>query len=615
MQPRATTIITSSSPLLLHLFHYHQSPIIKINNGKTFSTLSSLVTNTNTTTTTTPPIIMTNNKTTTTNHRDVKLTSEHQLNNNNNPMVNVDDDFLLTSLESGKISQHQLERVTGSNTEGVRVRRLYVEEKTKTKLTHLPRRGEDFNDVHFYNAISGQNCESVIGFLPLPVGVVGPLKVDGSEVFVPMATTEGALIASTNRGARALGLSMNGVETAILRDAMSRSPVLSFRSALEAADFAKWIEDDERKALLSKWFSETTKFGTFSSVKASIAGRNVFLRFRCRTGDAMGMNMVGKGVNLIIERLLGVIPGMELIALSGNTCTDKKPSAINWVEGRGKSVVAEAFIPSNVVKDILKTSIDDIVRVGLKKNLIGSALAGSIGGNNAHAANVVTAIFLATGQDPAQNVESSNTMTLFESIDNGSMLHASVTMPSLEVGTVGGGTTLAAQAASLDMLGVRGASKTDPGKNARRLASIIAASVLAGELSLNAALASNHLISAHMALNRRPTSSTGTTSLSSSTGTEHHHHHVPSFHQEKRTSHRVPLPEPQKHGVGSVRSYQLQHRSTTSRLPTTSSLRSKSSLMYQGDDEDQQYHQHGHGQGNNSKVGDGAFGTPRLTVP
>lgn len=184
--------------------------------------------------------------------------------------------------------------------------------------------------------------------------------------------------------------------------------------------------------------------------------------------------------------------------------TDKKPSAVNWIMGRGKSVICEATLSASIVEKVLKTNVRDLARVSVSKNLIGSALAGSIGGNNAHAANIVTAAFIALGQDPAQNVESSNCMTLFEPIDGDRAIHCSVTMPSLEVGTVGGGTLLPAQAACLEMLGVRGANKENPGNNASKLARIICATVLAGELSLNAALASNHLISAHMDLNRAP---------------------------------------------------------------------------------------------------------------
>ena len=135
-------------------------------------------------------------------------------------------------------------------------------------------------------------------------------------------------------------------------------------------------------------------------------------------------------------------PEMKVISLSGNYCTDKKPAAINWIEGRGKSVVAEGIVPGDAVKSILKTTVDALVRLNIQKNLIGSAMAGSVGGFNAHASNILTAIYLATGQDPAQNVESSNCMTLMEAINDGKDLLITCSMPSIEVGTVGGGTIL-----------------------------------------------------------------------------------------------------------------------------------------------------------------------------
>jgi hydroxymethylglutaryl-CoA reductase (NADPH) len=192
-----------------------------------------------------------------------------------------------------------------------------------------------------------------------------------------------------------------------------------------------------------------------------------------------------------------------MLSLSGNYCTDKKPSAVNWIEGRGKSVVAEVVLPSHIIVKVLKCSVQGLVKLNTAKNLVGSALAGSIGGNNAHAANVVAACFLACGQDPAQVVESANCMTLMEPVGDGD-LHVSVTMPSIEVGTVGGGTALSAQRAALNLLGVGGANAEEPGANARQLSKIIAATVLAGEISLMSALASNHLVSAHMKLNRAP---------------------------------------------------------------------------------------------------------------
>jgi hydroxymethylglutaryl-CoA reductase (NADPH) len=223
----------------------------------------------------------------------------------------------------------------------------------------------------------------------------------------------------------------------------------------------------------------------------------LYLRLVCFSGDAMGMNMVSKGALAVIECLQKRFPTLELVALSGNMCCDKKAAAINWIEGRGKSVVVEATIPQLVVRSILKTTVQALVHTNLQKNLIGSAMAGTaVGGFNAHAANVVTAIFLATGQDPAQNVESSNCITLLEETSDGD-LWISCTMPSLEVGTVGGGTGLEAQAACLRVLNCQGATN-DPGEKAQRLAKIIAAATMAGELNLLSALAANTLVEAHL---------------------------------------------------------------------------------------------------------------------
>ncbi|KAG9840633.1 3-hydroxy-3-methylglutaryl-CoA reductase 2, partial [Aureobasidium melanogenum] len=248
-------------------------------------------------------------------------------------------------------------------------------------------------------------------------------------------------------------------------------------------------------------FNSTSRFARLQHLKAALAGTYLYIRFKTTTGDAMGMNMISKGV----EQALSVMKesgfeDMAVISVSGNYCTDKKPAAINWIDGRGKSVVAEAIIPGEVVRSVLKSDVDALVELNVSKNLIGSAMAGSIGGFNAHAANIVTAIFLATGQDPAQNVESSNCITVMKNLHGN--LQISVSMPCIEVGTIGGGTVLEPQAAMLDLLGVRGAHPTNPGDNARQLARIVAAGVLAGELSLCAALAAGHLVRAHMAHNR-----------------------------------------------------------------------------------------------------------------
>ncbi|GKD41625.1 3-hydroxy-3-methylglutaryl-coenzyme A reductase-like protein [Tanacetum coccineum] len=216
----------------------------------------------------------------------------------------------------------------------------------------------------------------------------------------------------------------------------------------------------------------------------------------------MGMNMVSKGVQNVLDYLQADFPDMDVIGISGNYCSDKKPAAVNWIEGRGKSVVCEAIIKEEVVKKVLKTTVASLVELNMLKNLTGSAMAGALGGFNAHASNIVSAVFLATGQDPAQNIESSHCITMMEAMNDGKDLHVSVTMPSIEVGTVGGGTQLASQSACLNLLGVKGANKELAGSNARQLAKVVAATVLAGELSLMSAISAGQLVKSHMKYNR-----------------------------------------------------------------------------------------------------------------
>lgn len=351
-------------------------------------------------------------------------------------------------------------------------------------------------------------ASSIRSYLPLPVGVVGPMNIDGRDYMVPMATTEGALVASTNRGARAISKS-GGVRTALTGDGMTRAPLLRMPSIAAAAELKLWAEDPENARLVADTFASTSRFGRLQSLVVMTAGRNAYLRFKCSTGDAMGMNMITKGVNAALAVVVERFPTARVLSLSGNVCTDKKPSAINWIDGRGKSVTAEVVLPRSVVEGTLKTTADRLVELNLGKNLVGSAMAGSIGGFNAHAANIVSAVFLATGQDPAQNVESSTCLTLIEHDDdpeNKGGIIASVTMPSIEVGTVGGGTSLTSQAACLDLLGLRGAAPEPlaPGAHSAQLARVVAASVLAGELSLMAAHTTGDLLRAHMELNRKP---------------------------------------------------------------------------------------------------------------
>ncbi|KIM33717.1 hypothetical protein M408DRAFT_13528 [Serendipita vermifera MAFF 305830] len=410
----------------------------------------------------------------------------------------LNNEEIILLAQAGKIAAYALEKLLGDLERAVFIRRALISRASSTKTleySDIPMKDYD------YSKVMGACCENVIGFMPLPLGIAGPLRIDGKLYPIPMATAEGTLVASTSRGCKALNAG-GGVTTVLTQDAMTRGPVVEFPTVTETARAKRWLDSPQGATILRDAFDSTSRFARLQSLRCVMAGRTLYIRFATSTGDAMGMNMISKGVEKALSVMLEEFPHMSILALSGNYCTDKKPAAINWIEGRGKSVVAEAVIPGRVVTSVLKTTVADLCNLNLKKNLIGSAMAGSIGGFNAHASNILTAIFLATGQDPAQNVESSNCITLMEPTNGGEDLLMTCSMPSIEVGTVGGGTVLAPQGAVLEMLGIRGASNTSPGHNARKLARLICASVMAGELSLMSALAAGHLIRAHISLNR-----------------------------------------------------------------------------------------------------------------
>ncbi|KAJ2925089.1 hypothetical protein H1R20_g11997, partial [Candolleomyces eurysporus] len=412
----------------------------------------------------------------------------------------LNDEEIIQLANAGKIAAYALEKLLGMDAleRAVRIRRALISRASSTKTLEsstIPLENYD------YSRVLGACCENVVGYIPIPLGIAGPLTVDGVSYPIPMATAEGTLVASASRGCKALNAG-GGVSTVLTADGMTRGPAIDFPSVVQAGKAKAWIDSEEGHGVLQRAFESTSRFAKLKSLKTALAGRTLYIRFTTTTGDAMGMNMISKGTEKALDALQKRFPEMVVLALSGNYCTDKKPAAINWIEGRGKSVVAEAVIPGHVVKNVLKTTVEDLCNLNIKKNLIGSAMAGSIGGFNAHAANILTAIFLATGQDPAQNVESSMCMTLMEPTNGGEDLLMSVNMPCIEVGTVGGGTVLAPQQGCLEMLGIKGAHPTQPGKNAQTLARIIASAVMAGELSLMSALAAGHLIRAHMTHNR-----------------------------------------------------------------------------------------------------------------
>uniref|UniRef100_A0A8C4HXZ1 3-hydroxy-3-methylglutaryl-coenzyme A reductase n=1 Tax=Dicentrarchus labrax TaxID=13489 RepID=A0A8C4HXZ1_DICLA len=294
-----------------------------------------------------------------------------------------------------------------------------------------------------------------------------------------------------------------GCRSRILADGMTRGPVVRLPSACRAAEVKVWLETVDGFNAIKEVFDRTSRFARLEKLFVGLAGRNLYIRFQSQTGDAMGMNMLSKGTEQALHRLQQQYSDVQVLAVSGNYCTDKKSSAVNWIMGRGKAAVCEATIPASVVRELLKSNTAALVELNINKNLVGSAMAGSIGGFNAHAANIVAAIYIACGQDPAQTVGSSNCITQMEPAGpEGEDLYISCTMPSLELGTVGGGTNLPPQQACLQMLGVQGTSSNQPGENARQLARVVCGTVLAGELSLMAALAAGHLVKSHMTHNR-----------------------------------------------------------------------------------------------------------------
>jgi hydroxymethylglutaryl-CoA reductase (NADPH) len=407
-------------------------------------------------------------------------------------MQNTDTETAVRSrLKEGLLKLYELEKEVRA-VDAIRIRREFIESETGIKLDNV---GIFSIDVE---RVVKRNCENMIGTVQVPVGVAGPLLVNGEyahgSYYLPLATTEGALVASVNRGCSAITRS-GGAEVRILHDGMTRAPVFAARSVAHAKQAVDWVAGHE--AELRAAAESTTSHGKLTGIMSFIAGTSVFFRLTYDTKDAMGMNMVTIASAKVAD-LIAQGTGARLVALSGNMCTDKKPAAINEILGRGRSVVAGVALSHDLISSIFKTDAATLFEVNYRKNLVGSARAGSMG-FNAHAANVVTAMFIACGQDAAHAIDGSTCLTTVDPVPTG--VYVSVTLPSLPVGTVGGGTAVETQQECLKLLGVAGGG-TPPGTNAKKLAEIIGSGVLAGELSLLGALAAQHLARAHQLLGR-----------------------------------------------------------------------------------------------------------------
>jgi hydroxymethylglutaryl-CoA reductase (NADPH) len=408
--------------------------------------------------------------------------------------LNEEEKILLQKVLDGDVALRKIDEFADPVT-SVKIRRLAIQEFAKLEFENI----QNFSlDVE---VASKKNIENMIGAVQIPLGVAGLLKVNGeyanSEYYIPLATTEGALVASVNRGCSVITKS-GGANVRVFEDEMTRAPVFKLESVSRAKEFYEWVKCPEIFEQMKAVAEKTTRFGKLLSVKPFVAGTYVYLRFSYDTKDAMGMNMVTIATDAVMHLIEDEF-GAHPITISGNMCIDKKPASISTILGRGKTVVAEVTIPKEIVKETLKCTPESMFEVNYSKNMLGSARAGALG-FNAHAANIIAAIYLACGQDVAHVVEGSTAITSME-LTKYEEIHCTVTLPALPVGTVGGGTGLGTQRDCLNILGVAGAGDV-PGINSKKFAEIVASAVLAGEVNLIGAQAAGHLARAHAQLGR-----------------------------------------------------------------------------------------------------------------
>ena len=347
---------------------------------------------------------------------------------------------------------------------------------------------------------STRHCEQMIGVTQVPLGIAGPLHIydissfdkKQKDIFVPLATTEGALVASVNRGCKAIAAS-GGVIVDTNHIGATRGPVFRVKDIKESVELDRYVTHHLNE--FQKIVETTSTHTHLKQIFSRGVGHYRYVRFVFDTEDAMGLNMITIATDAIVS-YISEQTGIPCISLSGNYCTDKKPSWLNVIEGRGIQASAEITISYDVLRTVLKTTAEKIYETWMSKCMVGSIMSGSMGWN-AQYANVLGALFLATGQDLGHIGEGSVGITIIERTDEG--IYISVYLPDLMIGTVGGGTTLATQQEALTILGIAGG---DNGKNVIRFAEIIAGTVLAGELSLLASLSEGSLARAHKRLAR-----------------------------------------------------------------------------------------------------------------
>jgi len=370
----------------------------------------------------------------------------------------------------------------GPEQDNIQARRRFVEEATGAKLEHV-------SAYSFDPQVTRGNIENFTGVAQVPIGFAGPLQVNGEhaqgEFIIPLATTEGTLVASYNRGIKSLNRS-GGVTCTVVDDHMQRAPVFVFDSAREARDFRQWIEDHLDKIRESA--ESTSRVAKLTYIDSFLSNKFAFLRFNYRTGDAAGQNMVGRATFNACSWILDHVDNVRKFYLESNLATDKKASQVNVMRTRGKRVIAEATIPRNVLIEDMRVEPESI-HYHAKVANVGAFLSGA-NNNGCHSPNAITAMFIATGQDVANVAESSAGIAYVELSPEGG-LYMSLTIPSLIVATYGGGTALPTQRECLEVMDCYGAGKVN------KLAEIVGGVALAGELSLAAAISSLEWVSSH----------------------------------------------------------------------------------------------------------------------